>query len=519
MQNEKYSTIIIGAGIAGLSTGLAWLKVYNALKNPVLIIEKQPTIGGCVTTFAREGYLFDTVQIIPDVNDLLKFFDIEVRLKQFENYYSRLFLADSQNRSTKVFPVASTQEEFENYLIHKYPEDALQIKKFFAYCTQMHFELQYLKTEPSFWQIPGILLHCRKIIANSGKTYKQFLQGFHFINPEIYEVLDIFSSFSSLSGNRCAALLTSCAMVSTLQGSYRPEKGFIQFPVSLRKKFESLGGNIMVNTEVVKIITENDKATGVELKDGNIILADNIISTADTQVTFDKLVGYDLLQKAGPGYYYKAKNAIMSPSAFAIHLGLDEGIDLAKYGLDSAYNVLTTGSATHEYIFDLWEKGQLLISDKQFHMAVICSSLQMQTKPSMIIHVVPVHSEKWIRLRENDYEEYKKEKKKMADFYIEKVEKYIVPDLKNHIKFIDIATPATYARYIGSPTGSNFDMLPLPENFGKNRLKTRTPIRNLFLLKFSHGIWPSMQAGLQVVDMISKGKIMNGNSSYKSTKS
>jgi len=47
----------------------------------------------------------------------------------------------------------------------------------------------------------------------------------------------------------------------------------------------------------------------------------------------------------------------------------------------------------------------------------------------------------------------------------------------------------------------------------KYSLPTRTPIKGLFVPKFSHGIWPSMQAGLQVVDMISGGKIMNGNSS------
>jgi hypothetical protein len=50
---------------------------------------------------------------------------------------------------------------------------------------------------------------------------------------------------------------------------------------------------------------------------------------------------------------------------------------------------------------------------------------------------------------------------------------------------------------------------------GKNRVKTRTPVKGLFIPKFSHGIWPSIQAGLQVVDMISGGKIMDGNSSLR----
>jgi hypothetical protein len=78
-----------------------------------------------------------------------------------------------------------------------------------------------------------------------------------------------------------------------------------------------------------------------------------------------------------------------------------------------------------------------------------------------------------------------------------------------------LVEPHFYLLNNGSPTGSQYDMMPVPGNFGKNRLPTRTPIEGLFVPKFSHGIWPSIQAGLQVVDMITHGKIMSGNSSFK----
>ena len=73
---------------------------------------------------------------------------------------------------------------------------------------------------------------------------------------------------------------------------------------------------------------------------------------------------------------------------------------------------------------------------------------------------------------------------------------------------MDVATPATFERYLGSTGGANFDMLPVPSNFGMHRLPSRTPIPGLFLPKFSHGIWPSLQAGLQMVDMITGGEVM-----------
>lgn len=515
MQAEPhYKAIIIGAGITGLSTGIAWTKLFPAQEHPVLIIEKQPVVGGCVTTFARSGYRFDTVQIIPDVSEIFRFLGIEVELCKFDPCYARLFLADPSKKEARIFPVASDRNAFEDFLIRIFPDDAPAIRRFFDSCTAMHSELRYLKTEPRVWQLPGILYHCRRIIANSNKTYKRFLTGFGFKNREVFEILNMFSSFSGLSANRCAALLTACALITTLRGSYRPARGFIQFPILLKKVFEERGGKIMLNTTVNRILSREGQVTGVELADGTRLQADIVVSTADTKVTFGQMLGYDKLESLSPVYARKVQQVRMSPSAFTIHLGLDNDLDLKHLGYNCGYNVLTTGHQAHEALFDAWEREQLLMDDDCFHLAVISPSALIGGKPTLIIRVVPVAAKKWIDLRESDYESYVVEKQNVADFYIQKVEEYMIPDLRKHIVYTDIATPATYARYIGSPTGSNYDMMPVPENFGKNRLKTRTPLKNLFVPKFSHGIWPSLQAGLQVVDMVSGGKIMNGNSSY-----
>jgi phytoene dehydrogenase-like protein len=145
----------------------------------------------------------------------------------------------------------------------------------------------------------------------------------------------------------------------------------------------------------------------------------------------------------------------MSPSAFAVHLGLDNRLDLKKLGFDCGYNVLTTGHLAHEKMFDEWGNDHLYMSDNCFHFGVISTSAVTGGKPNLIIHIVPVPAQKWISLRETDYERYMLEKQKTADFYIKKVEEYMFSGLRDHIQFIDISTPATYARYIGSPSGSN----------------------------------------------------------------
>ena len=227
------------------------------------------------------------------------------------------------------------------------------------------------------------------------------------------------------------------------------------------------------------------------------------------------LVGIDILQQVDPKYAAKAQQVKMSPSAVTISLGIDTGIDLAALGLDCGYNVITTGKGTFEKLFQAFDRGEYLLDQRCFHAAVICPSLTTGGKPTVIIRVVPVPMGNWKELRDNNTALYKEKKEEIADFYIRQVERYLIPDLSKHIVVRDIATPATFERYSGSPTGSNYDMSPYPDNFGLKRLKMRTPIKNLYQPKFSHGLWPSMQAGLQVVDMITGGEIMNGYSRYR----
>ncbi|MHA1671735.1 MAG: hypothetical protein ACTSV5_14345 [Promethearchaeota archaeon] len=103
----------------------------------------------------------------------------------------------------------------------------------------------------------------------------------------------------------------------------------------------------------------------------------------------------------------------------------------------------------------------------------------------------------------------------MADFFIDKVEKYLIPDLRKHMKVLDISIPATYARYSGSISGAIYNMALYTNNFGRTRLKMRTPIKGLFQPKFVHGVIGCLLAGMQVNDMILNRKIMNGSARYK----
>jgi len=511
---QKVSLIVIGGGITGLSTAITWALNNPAMERPVLLIEKEPALGGYVTSFKRQNYLFDTVQIIPDPFDVLNYFGINIDLKKFEGYYARIFLTDTVSHSVKCINIPSGLEEFQEFLLNRYPSQTKALNRFFSYSQAMFNELYHLKVEPTFTEILKILIHCPKIIAQSNKTFRQFIGKFNFSEPEVFEIFDVFAAFSGFPAERVSALLPVSAMIASLNGSYRPRKGFIEFPLRMKQRLLELGGHILNKTKVEKILVENNRAVGVQFDNRKIYYADYIVTTIDPKVAMHELVGIDVLQRSSKAYAKKVKSVKMSASAFMINLGLDERIDLKSMGFDCGYNLLTTGKGIFNRLYESYDKGELLMSKEDFFVPVICPSLPVDKKNALTIFVYPVFINDWKELRKFDYPAYVNKKEEIARFYIDLVEEYMIPNLKAHIVLTDIASPATFARYSGSPTGSKFDMAPYPENFGKNRLKMRTPIKNLFQPKFSHGIWPCLQAGIQVVDMIMDRKIMNGNSRY-----
>jgi len=512
---NKYSLIVIGGGITGLSSALTWALNHDVKKEPVLIIEKEPKTGGYVTSYDRQGYLFDTCQMIPNITELLEFFDIDIELKEYKGYYMRIFLVDTKTNEVRTIDLPSGFEDFKHELMKKYPNNAAEIGSFLDYSKALYLELFKLKLEPTFFEILKMLITCPKIVKNSSKTFKDYFAQFNITEPDVIEIFSIFAEFSGLPANRVSAPVPVAVMNSLLDGAFRPKEGFIEFPKKFEEKYLGFGGELMLNTKVSKILVENGEVKGVRLENGSEIYSDLVITTVDPIVAMKEMVGLDIIRDLDKKYADKVENVKMSTSSMNINIGLDNEIDLGALGLDCGYSVITTGGDIYDRLFDDMLQGKIGYTDEEFRFGVICPSLTTGGKPNIALRIVPMGIDDWVELREKDPQRYNEKKQKWADFFIEKTEKYLIPDLRKHIKVLDVSTPATYARYSGSPSGAIYDMAPYPDNFGRTRLKMRTPVKGLFQPKFIHSVFATLLAGMQVNDMILNRKIMDGNARYK----
>ncbi len=507
--SDHYDLVIIGAGISGLSTGCMWLK--NTHNKKTLLLEKNSYPGGYVTAFKRDGYIFETTQLTPDVVNILDYLGIDIRLKQYTGTFMRRIVVGDDG-STSEYKIPSGSEAFTEYLCGIFKDDAGKIRRFMEYSISMFAQVRKLKVIPTLKDKLVTPFIAPKVVANLNRTYTGLLDKFGIKTPALREVLETFSAFSGVPSSRASAVLTAGAMLSSMNRCYRPYGFYDELPSKMAEKFQELGGELYLKAEVERIAVDSGRVTGVKLKDHDgLISADRVVTTVDPMLAMKTLVGVEHLPSP---YVERLNRTIMSPSSLNISLGLDDGIDMASMDLDYPYNVVSTGLGTTEKLFDGFLSGREAFSEDCFHAAVVCPSLTTGMKNTVIIRGVPMGPNRWTEWRGKDPGRYAEEKERWGDYFMNIIEKYFVPGMKKHVVVKDISTPATYARYSGSPTGSIYDMAALVTQFGPKRLPMMTPIKNLYQPKFAHGIYGGMMNGVQVVDLMLDRAFNGGNSLF-----
>ncbi|MEK7500157.1 MAG: hypothetical protein AAB649_06140 [Patescibacteria group bacterium] len=124
-------------------------------------------------------------------------------------------------------------------------------------------------------------------------------------------------------------------------------------------------------------------------------------------------------------------------------------------------------------------------------------TLAPEGKSTLTIHCAAWIEQEKFWQTEKDLERgdaYKKTKQRFADILIDRVEKALGVNIKDHIEVLEIATPVTYWRYTRNRDGSNMGARPTPKNIKNKLAHYRTPVKNLFL----GGHWAEYGGGMPI---------------------
>lgn len=474
-----YDTIIIGAGVGGLSCAAKLAK--NRKK--ILILEKLPHIGGTSHIFKRKGYIFPMGPLsfsFPKlVKDLLKEMDVKEEIEFERNHFQLI--------SPNLDLIYSQQwNNFREKLKMHFNREKEGIDLFFD---ELDNVIEAIK-QVHEWH-PDFLIGEKKVIAAERmlKTHKaelEIIKKYNEINSKdllnkyikndnLIRLLGSQGTFQPIMNMVHLAFMWN---VMSKEGIWFPSCGIHGINQLL---YESCviknGGKIKLNTSVKEVLIKNNNAIGIKTVDDQIYNSKWVVANADYKKVFLELINPINLPK---DHLNIVRNTAYTGSELCVYLGINpKKANLSRMRANHLfYRAKIDKSISKDpENFENKEIEICLWSNKSEKFAP-------EGKKSLILRVnMPYsHFKPW-RLGEKKRKEGYLEYKSKIAFKLIKTVENILPGLQSAVEVMEIATPLTYSdwgqRYEGSVAGWSRDIKKIRLN---TKLLTENPIKRLLMV-------------------------------------
>lgn len=501
---QEFDSIIIGSGVGGLATAICLARAGQK----VLVLEQHYVPGGWSHSFTLGGQRFSPgvhyVGLLDEgqsTNDLYKGLGIAndmVFFRMNPKAYEHCIIGDYK------IDLPAGVENLEELLSEKFPKERKNIDEYLSLVQRVNYELQLMPKLKGWWQkvtVPFRTKHFGKFSLFSLKR----VVGWHIKDPLLQSVLNIQCGDHGLPPSRACFPVHTSVMGHYFDGGFYPMGGGGGIVKAMTNGVKRHGGEVRVKQSVEKIIIKNQKAIGVQIKDGATIYAKNIISNADPSTTYLNLIGEDHLSKK---LVKKLKNTKYSVTSLILFLTLD--MDVTEHGIDSG-NIWMLKDEDMDKHFDDLMTQDITLGDEFPALFMSCTTLKDPVSFNGRYHnfevVTYVNYDNIKKFKgEDDYhcKEYIDFKEKIIRKLMNNVEK-IIPGAKQNVVQAELGTPMTNEFYINSTKGNVYGTEKTLNQVGPFSFKNKTEIQNLFMCgasTLSHGVSGATHSGVSTAAII-----------------
>jgi phytoene dehydrogenase-like protein len=331
MSKNSYNTIIVGGGIAGL-TSAAYLS-REGLK--VLLLEKNEECGGLVNSFTRDGFHFDAgVRALEDAGIIFPMLkDLGIQLEFVKSPVSLGIGSDILHIEN-----LDSLTSYKELLIKLYPESEGDIDELMIIIRKImkHMDVLYGLENPVFkdlkhdteFILKKLIPWLPKFIFTVGKINRMNIPVEDYLetivkNPSLRDIISqhFFKNTPTFFALSYFSLY--------LDYSY-PKGGIGKLSEAMKNKITEWGGEIKTVTKIIEVMADE-----CLVKDQNNVTYeyDNLIWAADLK-TFYKITETEGLLPKIQAKFEDAKNIMLKKrggdSVFTLFLEVDEPLESFK---------------------------------------------------------------------------------------------------------------------------------------------------------------------------------------------
>ena len=438
------NSIVIGSGFGGIAAALR----LRAKGHDVTLIEKHQDLGGRARVFKRNGFTFDggpTVITAPYlINELFELFKKNpkdyIELSPLKIWYQFIF----EDRSK--FNYSGNENEMKAQIGEFSQEDVQGYEKLVNF-TKKIFDKGFTELADVPFDKPFVMLQQLPALLKL-KSYKSVysLVSSYIKNEKLRRML---SMHPLLVGGNPFTTTSIYGLILYLEkkwGIHYSMGGTGNIIKGFEKLMNEVGIKVIKGNEVKKIISKNTKITGVQLSNNNTINADIVICNADPPAVYEKLL--DGNSNNSFLFNWKKKRMEYSMGLFVYYFGTKKIYENVEH------HTIKFGNKYKEHLDDIFDKKKLNEDISYYLHRPSATDKSMAPEGNDCFYVlVPVpNNQSGIN--------WNTEGEKMKRLIINKMEKDLMPNLKENIIEDFYLTPDYFEKDLNTKFGSGFSIQP-----------------------------------------------------------
>ena len=468
----NYDIIVIGSGLGGLVCARQLAKQGRS----VLVLERQSQPGGCLQSYRRGDFEFDTgLHYVGGLAEGQPLHDAFEQLGLMRLPWVRLD-ADGFDRITigrQTFPMCEGFDRFASTLAEYFPQEKNALRQYVGMLRQQPPMEEAVEVNAYDW-LSSLFRDPLLVNVLSATAMKMELRR---------ESLPLFNFAHSMS--------------SYIQSSWRLKGGGNKIVESLVNDIRSFGGEVVCRAEVKELVEKDGRIVAAKCPNGKTYEGSVFISDVHPQLTFGWLKDSNIVKNIFRRRIQALENT---------------------FGIFTASLVLKPNTLPYfnhnKYVFrkaNVWT----------FHeniggvdgVMVSCRVPEDDNYARQIDLLTPMP---WVLCKHWEHtvigrrgEIYELQKERLADDCIRLAER-VIPGLRDMVEKRYTSTPLTWRDYTLSPCGSAFGIRKDCRQPLLTMLSPKTPVPNLFLTGQSlvlHGLEGVTMTAFKTLETIKNEKI------------
>lgn len=461
---NSYDVIIVGAGNGGLVSALLLIK--EGFK--VLLLDEHNMVGG-LSKYSKLGrfefgnsihnlYLNDNSICDYKIKDILEKCGIEDEIC-FSNV-SNLFKVVTKNQEISMpFGIDEYIKKVEELV----PGSYNSVKEFFDIALECREAMKYINDNIDNIDYTYIKQNYYNFMKVAGYSVSKVMDTIG-IPLSAQEIINVLWVLLGSSETEISFVTYSSLLLNMVENGYRvPTYNNYEISLSLANSFLVNGGELKLNSKVVKLLVEDNKINGVKLEDGTIYYSNYVIVNSTPENVYGKLIDPSIVPRRALKSVNKRE---IGGRSLTINIGLNRSAE--ELGLDQyMYFLYQTLDSDVEYA-----RMKELLSGNQ--VAIVHNNANSNISPvgTCSLSLTTVYFDDCF----GDYvdsDRYFTDVREISKRLIDMFEKFTKVKIREFIEEIEIVSPINVALFNDNPEGCTYgnkligldDMLPRMLNY------------------------------------------------------